>query len=192
MNHPTIRWIGDEHGHAELIDQTLLPGELRYTEIRSKEDMWDAIKRLAIRGALVSGDTDGAARLARRLAGSNDATPHQRRRARATLAEIKRLASELKAGADMLIFPAEPDVFFATAVTVSCGSGTLAGGAGPGSWRIGWTTTEALPTTYTFLGHLDADSPRTLLVPGISTTGSPHLVIWRPGSEPLHIDVNVD
>ena len=35
----------------ELIDQTLLPGELRYAEIRDKEQMWDAIKRLAIRGA---------------------------------------------------------------------------------------------------------------------------------------------
>ena len=51
MRHPTIRWVGDENGHAELIDQTLLPGELRYAEIRDKEQMWDAIKRLAIRGA---------------------------------------------------------------------------------------------------------------------------------------------
>lgn len=51
MNHPTIRWVGDERGHAELIDQTLLPAELRYAEIRTKEEMWDAIRRLAIRGA---------------------------------------------------------------------------------------------------------------------------------------------
>ncbi|MFT7616492.1 MAG: methylthioribose-1-phosphate isomerase [Planctomycetota bacterium] len=51
MRNPTIIWHGDANGHATLIDQTLLPGELRYIEIRDKETMWDAIKRLAIRGA---------------------------------------------------------------------------------------------------------------------------------------------
>ncbi len=51
MRNPTIIWRGESNGYAELIDQTLLPGELRYIEIRTKEDMWDTIKRLAIRGA---------------------------------------------------------------------------------------------------------------------------------------------
>ena len=51
MRNPTIIWKGDHKGHAELIDQTLLPGRLEYIEVRSKEVMWDAIRRLAIRGA---------------------------------------------------------------------------------------------------------------------------------------------
>ena len=51
MRNPTIIWRGDSRGYAELIDQTLLPNELKYIEVRSTEVMWDAIKRLAIRGA---------------------------------------------------------------------------------------------------------------------------------------------
>ncbi|MCB9832364.1 MAG: S-methyl-5-thioribose-1-phosphate isomerase [Planctomycetes bacterium] len=51
MRHPTILWRGDQSGHCELIDQTLLPGELRYLELHDQEAMWDAIKRLAVRGA---------------------------------------------------------------------------------------------------------------------------------------------
>lgn len=44
----TIDWASD---HAVLIDQTLLPGELRVIEIRTVDAMIDAIKRLAVRGA---------------------------------------------------------------------------------------------------------------------------------------------
>ncbi len=47
----TIEWVGDASGHARLIEQTLLPKELKYVDIATKEAMWDAIKRLAIRGA---------------------------------------------------------------------------------------------------------------------------------------------
>ncbi len=47
----TIEWIGDADGVARIIEQTLLPGELRYVDIADAEGMWDAIKRLAIRGA---------------------------------------------------------------------------------------------------------------------------------------------
>ena len=47
----TIEWVGDASGHARLIEQTLLPAELKYVDITTKEAMWDAIKRLAIRGA---------------------------------------------------------------------------------------------------------------------------------------------
>ncbi len=59
MRHPTIIWKGDESGHCELIDQTLLPGRLEYVEIRDKEAMWDAIKRLAVRGAPAIGVAAG-------------------------------------------------------------------------------------------------------------------------------------
>jgi methylthioribose-1-phosphate isomerase len=44
----TIEWKGD---HIRLLDQTLLPLEEKYLEIRTVEEMCDAIKRLAVRGA---------------------------------------------------------------------------------------------------------------------------------------------
>ena len=47
----TIEWNGAADGSARIIEQTLLPGELRYVDITDQEGMWDAIKRLAIRGA---------------------------------------------------------------------------------------------------------------------------------------------
>jgi len=44
----TIEWKGD---HVRLLDQTLLPLQEKYIEIRTVADMCDAIKRLAVRGA---------------------------------------------------------------------------------------------------------------------------------------------
>jgi methylthioribose-1-phosphate isomerase len=44
----TIEWRGD---HVLLLDQTLLPLQETYLEIRTVDDMCDAIKRLAVRGA---------------------------------------------------------------------------------------------------------------------------------------------
>ncbi len=44
----TIEWCGD---HVRLIDQTLLPGELKYVKIRDVNTMIDAIRRLVVRGA---------------------------------------------------------------------------------------------------------------------------------------------
>ncbi len=48
---PTITWMGGLDGRCELIDQTLLPGELTILSVENVETMWNAIKRLAIRGA---------------------------------------------------------------------------------------------------------------------------------------------
>ncbi|MGQ0551903.1 MAG: S-methyl-5-thioribose-1-phosphate isomerase [Planctomycetota bacterium] len=48
---PTIQWLGGLDGICRLIDQTLLPGELREVECPTQEAMWAAIKRLAVRGA---------------------------------------------------------------------------------------------------------------------------------------------
>lgn len=45
---PTILWAGD---HIEIIDQTLLPSELKVIELRSVDDVVGAIHRLAVRGA---------------------------------------------------------------------------------------------------------------------------------------------
>ncbi|MFP4176002.1 MAG: S-methyl-5-thioribose-1-phosphate isomerase [Candidatus Brocadiia bacterium] len=47
----TIRWSGGPDGHVELIDQTRLPVECEYIECRNKEDIWEAIRMLRIRGA---------------------------------------------------------------------------------------------------------------------------------------------
>ena len=47
-NPPTINWTGEE---IEIIDQTLLPDELKVIRLKTVEDVVDAIKRLAIRGA---------------------------------------------------------------------------------------------------------------------------------------------
>ena len=38
-------------GRLKLIDQTLLPARLKYIECRCQKDVWDAIKKLCVRGA---------------------------------------------------------------------------------------------------------------------------------------------
>ncbi|MAG55150.1 MAG: S-methyl-5-thioribose-1-phosphate isomerase [Planctomycetes bacterium] len=48
---PTITWVGGLDGCCELIEQTLLPNRLEILEVEDQETMWDAIKRLAVRGA---------------------------------------------------------------------------------------------------------------------------------------------
>jgi methylthioribose-1-phosphate isomerase len=47
----TLRWVGQADGHLELIDQTLLPEQLRYLACRDVETVWEAIKQLRVRGA---------------------------------------------------------------------------------------------------------------------------------------------
>jgi methylthioribose-1-phosphate isomerase len=48
---PTLAWVGGPRGHLTLIDQTLLPVELRYLECRDVETVWEAIRSLRVRGA---------------------------------------------------------------------------------------------------------------------------------------------
>src|SRR5215467_8973691 len=48
---PTLHWVGGVDGHLVLIDQTLLPVELREIECRSVESVWEAIRSLRVRGA---------------------------------------------------------------------------------------------------------------------------------------------
>lgn len=45
---PTIEWVRD---HVRLIDQRLLPGELRIIEARTVDQLCDHIRSLAVRGA---------------------------------------------------------------------------------------------------------------------------------------------
>ncbi len=47
----TLRWLGELPGHVRLIEQTLLPERQIELEVHSVEDMCDAIRRLAVRGA---------------------------------------------------------------------------------------------------------------------------------------------
>lgn len=47
-----IQWIGDAaSGHLRLLDQTRLPAVEVYLDCTSVHDVWDAIKRLSVRGA---------------------------------------------------------------------------------------------------------------------------------------------
>ncbi len=48
---PTLRWVGDHTGRLWMIDQTLLPTELKEIELGSVEAVWEAIKALRVRGA---------------------------------------------------------------------------------------------------------------------------------------------
>ncbi|WP_437205128.1 S-methyl-5-thioribose-1-phosphate isomerase [Planctomicrobium sp. SH664] len=47
----TLRWVGDFDGWLALLDQTLLPLECRELECRTVNDVWEAIRRLSVRGA---------------------------------------------------------------------------------------------------------------------------------------------
>lgn len=51
---PTVAWTGDA---IEIIDQTRLPGELRILRLTTADEVVDAIRRLAVRGAPALGVT---------------------------------------------------------------------------------------------------------------------------------------
>jgi len=48
---PTLEWVGGLDGHLRLIDQTLLPSELKLLDCHCAEDVWRAIRTLQVRGA---------------------------------------------------------------------------------------------------------------------------------------------
>ena len=43
--------LGEGNDSLVIIDQTLLPGELRYIELRTREELFEAIRKLRVRGA---------------------------------------------------------------------------------------------------------------------------------------------
>ncbi len=51
LPHKTICWVGGLDGRIDLIDQTLLPGELKVISIHDVETLWEAIRSLRVRGA---------------------------------------------------------------------------------------------------------------------------------------------
>ena len=108
----TVDWRGD---HLLVIDQTLLPHELRLIELRTVDAVIDAIKRLAVRGAPAIGVTGAlgvalAAQLAQ-AAGDSDESLHYEvarlRAARPTAVNlawaVDRVAALLSAGVDAVV-----------------------------------------------------------------------------------------
>ena len=51
QNSASIIWSGEADGWLDLIDQTLLPTEMKRIECRDVETVWEAIKMLRVRGA---------------------------------------------------------------------------------------------------------------------------------------------
>lgn len=47
----TMRWVGGTDGYLKMIDQTLLPIEFLEIECHDVETVWEAIKKLRVRGA---------------------------------------------------------------------------------------------------------------------------------------------
>ncbi|MBI1319534.1 MAG: S-methyl-5-thioribose-1-phosphate isomerase [Candidatus Hydrogenedens sp.] len=76
-----IRW---QEGRLTIIDQTLLPGELRYIKLDTVADVWHAIKRLSVRGAPAIGCTAAYGV----LVGLRERAPESVDEAYAALAEI--------------------------------------------------------------------------------------------------------
>lgn len=55
---PTLEWCGDSRtGYLRLLDQTRLPVAEVFLECRTTQDVWEAIKRLSVRGAPAIGVT---------------------------------------------------------------------------------------------------------------------------------------
>lgn len=48
---PAIRWVGGTGGYLSLLDQTALPARAVRIAVRDPETLWEAIRRLAVRGA---------------------------------------------------------------------------------------------------------------------------------------------
>jgi len=55
----TLRWVGDTDGHLDLLDQTLLPREVKMLALTDVAGVIDAIRRLAVRGAPAIGVAAG-------------------------------------------------------------------------------------------------------------------------------------
>ncbi len=86
---PVAQWIGDCHtGFLRLLEQTLLPEETVYVDCKDTKAVWDAILRLAVRGAPAIGV---AAAYGMVIAAQNQNVP------------IEGFAGELKARGDYLI-----------------------------------------------------------------------------------------
>lgn len=110
----TVEWRGD---HLAVIDQTLLPGELRVVELRTVDQVIDAIGRLVVRGAPTIGATGALgvalAAVAAERSGADSGSPDVRgeaariRAARPTAANlawaVDRVVARLGEGTDAVV-----------------------------------------------------------------------------------------
>lgn len=109
----TIRWVDGSPGHVRLVEQTLLPTEAVFHEVRTVEEMVDAIYRLAVRGAPAIGV---AAAFGVLLGVQGDArrAPEDLvgrvREAAATLAKARPTAVNLFWGLDRMVARAEREL----------------------------------------------------------------------------------
>ena len=55
----TLQWIGDADGFLKLTNQRKLPAEFTEIECKTVEQLYDAIKTLAVRGAPAIGVAAG-------------------------------------------------------------------------------------------------------------------------------------
>lgn len=53
----SVQWCGETEGHLDLLDQTLLPTELKLLSLRSIDEVFEAIVMLRVRGAPAIGIT---------------------------------------------------------------------------------------------------------------------------------------
>ena len=139
----TVDWKGD---HVVAIDQTLLPHALRVLELRSVDEVVDAIRRLAVRGAPAIGVTGGlgvalAAVVAARDGGGADrvrADAASIRAARPTAANlawgVDRALARLPEGTDAVVAEAVAmlDADVAVNRTLASRGADLVGGLVPG------------------------------------------------------------
>ncbi|NLX14236.1 MAG: S-methyl-5-thioribose-1-phosphate isomerase [Phycisphaerales bacterium] len=51
LSYKTIQWVGGLDGRVEMIDQTLLPRDIKVLAVEDVETLWEAIKNLRVRGA---------------------------------------------------------------------------------------------------------------------------------------------
>jgi methylthioribose-1-phosphate isomerase len=59
MVSPALRWVGDIEGYLELLDQRRLPGKVVKIKCETVEQLYEAIKTLAVRGAPAIGVAAG-------------------------------------------------------------------------------------------------------------------------------------
>ncbi|TWT99944.1 Methylthioribose-1-phosphate isomerase [Botrimarina colliarenosi] len=93
----TLSWTGAGDGFLTLLDQTRLPNEVTFVNCDSVEDVWQAIKRLAVRGAPAIGIAAayGVVLGARdeKMLGSGDSPKTAEQGCRAALAACDHLAT---------------------------------------------------------------------------------------------------
>jgi methylthioribose-1-phosphate isomerase len=76
MKHRSVQWEGGLDGCMRIIDQTLLPSELRLLDLHSSGEAFDAIRQLKVRGAPAIGIA-GAMGLVLALRGSRAGTAEE-------------------------------------------------------------------------------------------------------------------